>query len=560
MTEPRQINVPVRTPNLPPWAAEPVAIAAAVGVMVVALVSAPFYAAWAQPLLLVVVVAWLVLCLGGSGRADPLGFLSIAVPLVLILAVATVIPADLIALDVVALAWIGVWTFLGGQVWPAWSRSVLRRMRPGSAEFAGHAADARIYRAWSDPYAVYHELSELWRLETPTTLPVTNGILALWDARADMRRDKAAFERVAARLREERRRLWIQPIPRLFRWSDPGRSRPSRSSRLEYRFPRLEALVALGSPSELAQLAAAAAAHATRAAGVGTPELEAALAAAARGEAQVGPLEALKAQMKELRALRDAEDPKDFTTEADAERGHRGYRQLQALASAEIALEGDCSPVAVADGIYDAICSSEPQDTAPYEAILERILGPERAAAAVEVAAQPRPAVPAQDGRLLGPFWTAIAATSGTSPGVLGLIVVGLLAGALGTVVRQGLRVFDWDHGPVDVAIGVLAVGLIAYAVLRPRMGRAQVLDVLLLFIISSIAQDLLGPAFDFTRGFIAPLIPDAWSAVFDNATTALPYAPWHAVLFAILLLAIATGLRWFGAAEPRATVTEPAR
>ena len=556
MPEPREFRLSLSTLGLPAWAQELAALAAAIALVLVSGIGAAFLSDWAELLLIIFALFWLVTCLGAFARPDPLGYLSIAVPLLVLLVLVVVVPLASLPFVFIALAWIAIWTVLGTRIWPAWSLTVLRRMRPGSAEFEVHAADVRIYKAWSNLPEVFRELNELWHLETPTTLPVTNGIYAMWDATIDPRHDRAALARVGARLREERDRLWIQPVPRVLSWNDAAGARPSRSTRLEYRFPRLEALVALGSREELARMVSATAEHATQVAGVWTPELGAALARAARGDPQSGPLEEVRTRLEELRARRR------LALEAASEPGNysrRLFEQVSALSSAEYALDvEDQSAASVADAIYEAIHTTDPDDPEAYEAILTAILGPVRSEQAIEVQPKSRRGEPggnATADRGLGPFWSAIAAASGTRRSLIGLVAVGLLAGALGTVIRQGFRIFDWDFGDVDRTIGVLAIALVSYLLLRRSMGRSQGFDLLVLLIISMIAQALFNPAYDLSRALLFPLIPQAWSDVFDNATTALPFVPWHAGLYAVALVATAYGLQHLGvdtAAGPR--------
>src|SRR5215217_8717433 len=87
------------------------------------------------PLEVAALVAFGVFCLGDFARTDPVGFASIAGPLIALGLITFLAIPDRVT-DVVVLAglWVALWLFASPRLWPWWSRNVLRRYRSGSAE------------------------------------------------------------------------------------------------------------------------------------------------------------------------------------------------------------------------------------------------------------------------------------------------------------------------------------------------------------------------------------------------------------------------------------------
>jgi membrane-bound metal-dependent hydrolase YbcI (DUF457 family) len=103
------------------------------------------------------------------------------------------------------------------------------------------------------------------------------------------------------------------------------------------------------------------------------------------------------------------------------------------------------------------------------------------------------------------------------------------------------------DRVGVDNIVGALAVGLVAYVLLRFRSGRPGFYDFIILVVLAVVAHSLLGPVFTASENLLSPLNPTAWTSLFyDNPWGAIPYSPWHGLLFAAVLVATALVLRRF--------------
>jgi hypothetical protein len=362
-------------------------------------------------------------CLWGFAKLDPAGFVSIAGPVEVLGAIAFVtawyLPGYVGAILFLA------WAIAGSRIWPRWSREVLRRMRPGTPEAEVVTASRRIFALWRSPmtqeaYAtITKEIQDLDRLSTPRTIAYISGLQAAWDFRPESAADDRG-KRISARLAEEYDRLWRGPQISLRGGNRALAFRPSRGTRLEFRFPHLEALVAIGTAAEQSEMAGRAAGRALHDVGIASPELDGALREVAAGheqpEARREVDEQLQTVLDELLPMYDHPDP-----DAD-ERGLQLAREANALSSAQSALAPDLSPRDAANAIYSAIAADlTNEDESAYEALLTEIVGKDRAAKAVAVEPIARRMTDGQDaesGSFVGPMLALIARSSATRRGL----------------------------------------------------------------------------------------------------------------------------------------------
>lgn len=281
--------------HAPPWVDELVSILAWPAFVAVWLgVTGLIGSSWLIVLLPASILAWGILCLGVFARSDPLGFASIVVPP---LGVAAAVSAIEIAggdpaIEVVLIpsVWVLTWSVAGSRLWPAWSRTVLRRYRPDSPEVQLHRSWqelSRMLRSWSTPeqgQAIWTGILALERWQTPRTRRVIDSLFAYWELVTTAGVDAARTERVVRRSGEEWARMWAPPRLRLPKREPDPFDRPTRGTRLEYLFPMIEALLAVATPEQRRRIAVESARLAIRDTGMTDAALEAALDEAARGE------------------------------------------------------------------------------------------------------------------------------------------------------------------------------------------------------------------------------------------------------------------------------------
>jgi hypothetical protein len=537
---------------LPNWVGELALILAWPMTIAVAWTAGDLLGSWIWiTMWLVGLFGWGFFCLGAFARSDPLGFASIVAPSIVFAAVAlaALVTGGKATTMLASLAWVLAWTLAGTRIWPWWSRNVLRRYRPGSPE-------AELFNAWGplmglrgsastteDGKAVWSKLVGLQQLETKRTRPVIAGLFALWEISMRPGTGSPRRERAVARVREEWVVLWEPPRVRLptRRAQDPI-ERPTSGTRLEFLFPKLEALIAVASPDQQRQIAAESARLATRDAGLASPALEMALDQAAVGRPDPQVRNEIEARLLVVRERCD----ELYTRHDDQDKGEWSElaREAIALSAVSEALAGELSPVEVADVVFEAIRSEydEKRDL-PYEGLVAGIVGAVAAARAVEIqplvtssndTSNQSPTEPTEaDISILG-------LQSRVGGGLLRLAVVGLGAGLLGTILRQlawpiyaGLA----DAYAIDSVVGQMIVALVAYPLIRVWFGRPGFLDVVLLFVASFVSSELVGPLFHLTSNLVAPLADPAWTDFFAHPDDVVPYAPFHSLTFAAALI-----------------------
>lgn len=490
------------------------------------------------------VIAWGIVCLGGFARSDPIGFSSIVGPpfAVAIIAVAVVLGGGTGAyrLALVASAWIVVWTLAASRLWPRWSRTLLRRHRPDSPEVELYNAWQALQRPWQSwssratGQAIWAGLLALERWETPRTRPVIDSLFAYWELATAPGADVSSAGRLGLRSQEEWDRMWAAPRVRFTKRGREMSDRPTRGTRLEYLFPRIEALLAVASPEQRTRIAVESARLANRHAGTADPILEAALDEATHGRPSYEWRERVEERLGALREVRDAPSP--GVGDVDEETWKRVARQVIALSAASEAVVQGLSPVAVADVVYESIRSEyDHRQSAVYERLVADVVGPALAIDAtviepVTIALREADATVAEPA---GP-----ASLLGQRPRRRGrfllLLAVGSVAGLAGSVAES-----VWQPSPahasghvIDALLGQILVYLIGFGLLRP-LGRPSFSDLAVLIVGSVVSSELVGPVTDLVSTALSPLVGPSRAA-----DLVVAYPVYRGLIYGAILIA----------------------
>ncbi len=458
------------------------------------------YGVWAA----VGLVACAVICLGSLARTDPVGYASIAGPVLVSGAIVVALEwarMNAAALVTLAFAWLVAWIFFGDRIWPTWSRLVLRRGATPEATFAD--AYQRLRTHWehdraTDRGALWEEVQalEVWR--TPRTAPIINGLLASLDIGV-RESDQVRAPRVRDRLDDE----WAR-FRRDGTTSSKGAAiteRPTRGTLLEYLIPELEALVAEVKPDRQRRIAVESARYAYRLAGATDLTIEAALDDAARGRPDVAERDRIG---RELAALpRPSGDMAGPAAEAAL---IAAWRRAVSLSAVLAALVEPMTPVAAADAVYEGSRSLNDAELAELTRLVTGLAGPEAAERAVIIEPDPTLAPTsgrrADDGRPAGPARTDVS--------VAGLAAVGLAAGIAGSAIREPLwAVYGQvpQAAALDNLVGVVIVALVAVGLLLIGGYRLSPMGILGLYIGSLIASVLVAMLSDPTEAFTFVLL-----------------------------------------------------
>jgi hypothetical protein len=514
---------------------------------------------------------WPLVFLPGFASRDLVGFASLAWPSAVLGLLGIGILAmggDPSPLLLAGAAWIVLWTIGGRRIWPWWSRTVLRRHRPGSPE-------ARLLEAWrqitprwrkirtsADSAAIWNELLALRELETERTRPVITGIFALWDLAHT--RSGQAFERANSRLNQEWDRLFEQPRVRV---GLPGSrqqdvvERPTRATWLEYAYPAAESILAVATETQLRQIATASARRAVRGAGVATDRIELALDQAREGttdvdlQAEIGRLaEAARRRRDEL-----AQTSAGGGEHADIESATVEWRAAIAVDAVSEAIAADFTPIRAANAVSQAIRSeNDGAAEARYIELIRAVVGPGAAMRATDI---PTP---------FQRHGTVTAATDEAFPSVLGsagssvggltrLVLIAAAAGLVGTLVQQAA--WQLVSGlssaiSIDGLLGVVLVAVIAHALVWMWLERPGFLDVVAFYIASGLSATLASPISDLTGVLTAPLGGDASSTLVLDSLALL--GPVRAIAFALAMVIAALLLRQPGRKSNGATASIP--
>ena len=498
-------------------------------------------------LMLVVIT---LLSVAGGDRATVatiLGPIIVAVIAAILLAVAGSPLAPLTL--ALAAAWFGVWTFGGDRLWPIWARLVLRRTpRPDQAFVDAYGKVREAFGALAigaDARALWNETIALNEWRSYRTAALIDGRLAWFDLGA-READAARAGRMSARIAEETTAyLAIDPAAPVV---DPHPERPTRGTCLEFLFPELEALLAVATPGQQRWMAVEAARFACRREGVLDETLGRAFDDAADGR----PDQAARASL----------DPEQSPPPADGAEP-AAFRRAIAWSSAWSAMAEPLDPTDAADAIYAAARCQDDADLAALADRLGSVLDEQARDRAPRVEPDPRvlertraAMAAAQERRL---EWSP---TSLLPPGLsLGaLIILGVAAGVIGTALRVPFWPLIRDlarPSTLDVSLGVILVALVAWALLRIARRRTNASVVVGLFLTSYAAAVLIDPLVWAGDGLLSRLAPDFWAAVYADPPTVLPFAPYHGIAFAAMLVGLALVIR-LDARERRSSATGP--
>lgn len=312
---------------------------------------------------------------------DPVAFLSIgALPLVLGL-VQLFVPGRTYLFDI-ALAWAIAWLFLSGRLWRWWSRNILRRWRPGSPEEGVRLAKVAFYQhlAAGEADEARQIASRVQALGNPRTKPVIEGMDAQLESLSGYL-PHVDPDDVFVRVHRE----WSVFL-QSGRWQWPwlrtqDAARATRGTRLEYEFPRLEAMVAATPPEQLPRLAVLVARWALVTTGALNAARQEMLDRLSRGESEPDWVAAVEGEIELSDGEMRASDP-------DASARRAAWRRKQALYAFLSVVGSSISAADAADAVFDAALATA--DAAELETLTREIaafLGPEVAGRVIEVPA-----------------------------------------------------------------------------------------------------------------------------------------------------------------------------
>ncbi len=413
---------------------------------------------------------WLlvVMCFGRWLFTDPAAFVTIVIPAVVVATVGLVSFRSIGLL--IAVVWLGIWlSALRRRLWVWWSRNVLRRYRPGSRDRGLFDAIRRIGVIMSTPRTeltwddLWNERSQLGQWATPVTMPVIAALQSWTVVYADGSRADA--ERVKARLDEEIER-WYWQVQSPFARREVARrrrERPTWGSNLEYEYPALEALLALGSAEEQHRIRGGAARIALDSTGLLTPEREEIVRRAEQGVATPEDLATTDRWLEELNA---AETPEGEDMDI--------YRQFRALYSLQSAVAPLVWPLDAADAVYESARSQpDPREVGVLERMMVGVIGAERASQAEPIPvdrSDPTAPTPRTD------RWAFLARRRPTFGFIAGFVAGSFAVGTVSYLAAFGTSEIDFGIPErtvffVTLVIAVLVGMLAGTAVLRRGLG-----------------------------------------------------------------------------------------
>lgn len=543
---------------LPPIVREVVQSAAVVFVMLGSLVFAAVLSpqAWSW-VLVALVVAMGITCFGYLLRTDPIAFLTIAPPPIVLAIVAAVAIRDARVVQLLIAAWLLTWTFATSTIWPWWNRVVLRRMRSGSPETEVRDAYRRLYvlsqtdEGWWDWAVWTKEIGGLGRWLTPRTAPVIAALTSIRNIWGRNELTDEGLRRILRRLGQELRRMVEPPRPWFFR----GRSsvdltrRPTAGTSLEYEYPQLEALLAEATPQERHQMGIEAARIALRVNDILTPAREAILVGAEHGPAPAEVIAAVDADQDRAQAEWMALD-----TERTGEVGaveQALVLQARALSALACAISPLVWPLDETDAICEA-ASSLPADreTSLLEAMAEDVLGPERSGRAQMVPELDLPAPVAgatSGGTTSVDPWPVIATLPRGWRGLGRLVLLAFTAEIIATIANNAARPIYWrtdDAILIERTVYATVAAVTLYVGMRVWSGRPSLIDAILVFYAALVATNLFAPVQSAAHQIIGSISPDLWASLFTIAPNILPDILVDGIALAIVLVAMSLGLQ----------------